>query len=97
MGPAGKVRVAAGKRYRLGRRLVFALYFRMEPLMYRSWFFAAAAMIALLASKAAAEVPLTGFFYRPRNLPGAAIDPQWHEPRRGRNRARQVLPDDREK
>src|ERR1700727_84876 len=69
MGPAGKVRVAAGKRYRLGRRLVFALHFRMEPLMYRSWFFAAAAMIALLASKAAAEVPLTGFFIARETCP----------------------------
>src|SRR5580704_5761266 len=34
----------------------------MEPLMYRSLFFAAAAMVALPASKAAAEAPLTGFF-----------------------------------
>jgi ribonuclease T2 len=34
----------------------------MEPLMYRSWFFVAAAMVALSASKASAEVPLTGFF-----------------------------------
>ena len=30
--------------------------------MYRSWFFAGAAMVALLASEAKAEVPLTGFF-----------------------------------
>ena len=30
--------------------------------MYRSWFLVAAAMVALLASEAAAEVPLTGFF-----------------------------------
>ena len=30
--------------------------------MYRSWFFAAAAIVALSASEAVAEVPLTGFF-----------------------------------
>ena len=30
--------------------------------MYRSWFFAVAAMVALPASEAAAEAPLTGFF-----------------------------------
>ena len=30
--------------------------------MHRSWFFAVAAMVALPASEAAAEVPLTGFF-----------------------------------
>ena len=30
--------------------------------MYRSWFFATAAMVALSASEAAAEAPLTGFF-----------------------------------
>jgi ribonuclease T2 len=34
----------------------------MEPLMYRSLFFAAAAMVALSAAEASAEVPLTGFF-----------------------------------
>ncbi len=35
-------------------------------------------------------------FYCPGSLPGAAIDPQRDQPRRGQDRARQVLPDDRE-
>jgi hypothetical protein len=47
----------------------------MEPLMYRSLFFAAAAMVALPAFEAAAEVPLTGFFIAREACPGAAIDP----------------------
>src|SRR3984957_8845027 len=41
----------------------------MEPLMYRSLFFAAAAMVALPASKAAAEAPLTGFFIAGETCP----------------------------
>jgi hypothetical protein len=41
----------------------------MEPLMYRSLFFAAAAVVALPASEAAAEVPLTGFFIARETCP----------------------------
>jgi len=46
----------------IGSAFVFTLSLRIEPLMYRSLFLAAAAMVALPASEAAAEVPLTGFF-----------------------------------
>ena len=37
--------------------------------MYRSLFFAAAAMVALPVSEAAAEVPLTGFFIARETCP----------------------------
>ena len=65
--------------------------------MYRSWFFVAAAMVALSAAEAAAEVPLTGFFIAREACPALQSIRNGTNPGDGRNRARQVLPDDREK
>ena len=50
--------------YRVGLSHFSGLYRRrrMGELMYRGLFFAAAAMAALPACEAAAEVPLSGFF-----------------------------------